>query len=338
MTNNLDQVTKRLLNPTEPAIIVAEIGSNFDGSLETAEMMIKVAAESGCDFAKFQVFTADSLVQLDSYAHTVLSPLELNREWIPQLVMICKNAGIEFCASPFDSEAVDLLIHANGAPFFKIASPEVHDTPLIEYIASQGKPIIISTGLMTEIDIRTALDVIKTSGNPPVCVMHCVSDYPTIPKNINLGMMNWIKQTFDVPVGFSDHSLESTIPLAAISLGARVIEKHITLDRKRNGPDHHFALEPDDLKSMVQGIREIEAALGKNRNYPTKYPIDKLLINNKSLVAAINIQNGAKITREMLSIKRAKSGIRPKEIDKVIGRITNQKIKFDETIEWTKIG
>jgi N,N'-diacetyllegionaminate synthase len=337
MTTPIDNITRRLADPTEPAIIIAEIGSNFNGSLETAETMIKVAAEAGCDFAKFQIFKASSLVPLESYAHPILAPLELNRDWIPNLVKMCEKEGIGFCASPFDIEAVDLIVKANGAPFFKIASPEVHDLPLIEYIAQYDKPIIMSTGLMTKIDIQLALDVISASGNPSVCVLHCISDYPTDPENVNLGMINWISKTFGVPSGFSDHSLESSIPIAAVALGARVIEKHITLDRNRSGPDHHFALEPNDLNFMVQGIREVEAALGKVVDYPITYPADKLMINNKSLIAAKNIKSGTEITPEMLTVKRVRSGIRPKDINKVVGRVTCEKITFDETIEWTKI-
>ncbi len=332
-----EEIIERFRNPDYPAIIIGEIGSNFDGSLDTAIEMIKIAADAGCDFAKFQLFSADSLVPLNSYANTVLSPLELNREWIPQLVSACLENDIGFCASPFDFDAVDRLFDHGGAPFYKIASPEIHDIPLIEYVASKGRPLIISTGFMTPPDIQCALDAIKNSGDPEVCVLHCVSDYPTHPVDANLGMMRWLKENFQVNVGLSDHSLQNTIPFAAIALGARVVEKHFTLGKNRLGPDHHFAIEPDQLKSLVKGIREVEEALGKSNKYPITHKDEQLLINNKGLVAAQNIAAGTRITREMLAVKRVRNGVRPKEIDVIIDQVANSEIKFDEVIERDKL-
>jgi len=332
-----EEIIERFRNPDYPAIIIAEIGSNFDGSLDIAIEMIKIAADAGCDFAKFQLFSADALVPLKSHAHTVLSPLELNREWIPNLVDACLENDIGFCASPFDFDAVDRLFDNGGAPFYKIASPEVHDIPLIEYVATKGRPIVISTGFMTPLDIQCALDVIKESGDPEVCVLHCVSDYPTDPVDANLGMIKWLKERFAVNVGLSDHSLQNTIPFAAIVLGARVIEKHFTLGQRRLGPDHHFAIEPDQLNSMVKGIREIEQALGKSKKYPTPHKDEQLSVNNKGLVAAQDITPGTRITKGMLAVKRVPNGIRPKDIYVVIDRVAKSGIKFDEAIEWDKL-
>jgi N-acetylneuraminate synthase/N,N'-diacetyllegionaminate synthase len=327
----------RLNNPMLPAIIIGEIGSNFGGSIEGAISMIKMVADAGCDFAKFQIFRADSLVTKSSYAHSVLKPLELNREWIPELISACKDVGIQFCASPFDIEAVDLLVKHNGAPFIKIASPEVHDLPLISASAQTGRPIIISSGLMTMEDIQIAIDCIQNEGGSAACCLHCVSDYPTDPSNCNLGMMKIITQRFNIPSGLSDHSLEISIPMAAVALGARVIEKHVTMDQSQQGPDHHFALEPNDLTNLVRGVRDIEKALGKGTNYPVEYDDEKLAINNKALVANTAIPAGTKIEEHMLAVKRVPSGIRPKDIGLILGKTNTYDLAEDDIIDAAKI-
>lgn len=330
-------VTDRIQNPDLPAIIIGEIGSNFGGTLESAVEMIQMVAEAGCDFAKFQIFKADWLVPKGSYAHSVLAPLELPREWIPDLVAACNESGVGFCASPFDIEAVDLLIKHNGAPFIKIASPEVHDLPLIRASARTGRPIIISSGLMTLDDIRVALDCIREEGDPPVCCLHCVSDYPTESADCNLGMIEFISKEFNIPSGLSDHSLEISIPMAAVALGARVIEKHVTMDRTLEGPDHHFALEPHDLADLVKGIRHIEQALGKTTQYPVQYDTEKLAINNKSIVACVVIPAGTKLEENMLTLKRVRSGIRAKDMASILGKTTNSEFLEDDILDETKI-
>ncbi len=334
MTNRTNaDVAKRLADPTGSAIIVAEIGSNFDGSLDQAKRLIQVAAQAGCDFAKFQIFRADWLVQENSPAHEVLAPLELPREWIPDLIAECENAGIGFCASPFDEEAVSLLVENDAAPFIKIASPEVHDLPLIRASARTGSPIFLSTGLMTAQDIEIAVSCIRKTRDVPLCILHCVSDYPTAPADCNLGMIDWLSKTFGVPIGFSDHSQHTSIPVAAVALGARVIEKHITLDNSLDGPDHHFALEPQPLNEMVSAIRNVEAALGKTTSYPVKYEAEKRLINRKVLVAKQIIPPGTVVNADMLAVKRARSGILPRDIAHVVGKSTRREIAQDETLE-----
>ena len=305
-------VEDRLNHPDLPAIIIGEIGSNFGGSLKSAIEMIEMVAAAGCDFAKFQIFRADWLVQKGSYAPSVLAP--------------------------FDIEAVALLAPHSGPSLIKIASPEVHDLPLIRAAARTEMPIVISSGLMTMEDIQVALDCIREEGNPTVCCLHCVSDYPTEPADCNLGMIGLIAERFGVPSGLSDHSPEISIPMAAVALGARVIEKHVTMDRTLDGPDHHFALEPGPLREMVQGIRQIELALGKETEYPIRYSAEKRAINNKAMVANEAIPAGVVISADMLTVKRVRTGVRPRDINSLVGKKALTNIAEDEVVDESNTG
>jgi sialic acid synthase SpsE len=204
---------------------------------------------------------------------------------------------------------------------------------LIRASARTGRPIIISSGSLTLDDLGIALACIRDEGNPVVCCLHCVSDYPVELADCNLGMIRLISDKFGIPSGYSDHSLETSVPMAAVALGARVIEKHVTMDRNLDGPDHHFALEPDDLAEMVRGIREIEPALGKTSKYPVEHDDAAMAVNNKGFVARIPIPAGAKIEENMLAVKRIRSGIRPADIGVLLGKKAVADIAEDDIIE-----
>jgi len=333
MTMTAADIARRIADPSQPSFVIAEIGSNHNCSLDIAKQMIDVAVSAGCDAAKFQVFDAAKLVPLGSYAYAVLHPLEMPRDWIPILVEYCDRAGIVFCASPFDFDAIDQLAEHGGAPLIKIASPEIHDLPLIRRSAKLNVPMLISTGMATMDDIQIALDCVAATSGSPVAVLHCVSLYPAAPEHIHLKMMSDIAARFSVPVGFSDHSMSAILPSAAVALGARIVEKHITLDRKMDGPDHNFALEPYDLRVMVAAIREVEAALGRSAKEPL-YGIEKIELNNKALVSAREIAAGAVIDESMLVVKRIPGGIRPVDMEKVVGRKLKVAVAADRVITW----
>lgn len=333
MIMNASDIARRVADPAQPSFVIAEIGSNHNCSLDIAKQMIDVAVDAGCDAAKFQIFDAAKLVPLGSYAYGVLHPLEMPRDWVPILVDYCDRAGIVFCASPFDFEAVDLLERHGGAPLIKIASPEIHDLPLIRRAAKLNVPMLISTGMATMDDIRIALDCVTETSGAPVAVLHCVSLYPAAPEHIHLRMMADIAARFSVPVGFSDHSMSAILPSAAVALGARVIEKHITLDRAMDGPDHNFALEPHDLKAMVAAIREVEAALGRTVKEPL-YGVEKIELNNKAIMSKTAIAAGTVLDESMLTVKRIPGGIRPVDLDRVLGRTMKVAVPADRLITW----
>lgn len=324
---------QRIFGLDQPAFIIAEAGSNHNCSLDMAKSLIDVAAEAGCDVVKFQLFKADSLVPIKSDAHGVLQPLEFPREWLPELVCHCNAAGIPFCAAPFDREAVDLLVELGAAPLLKIASPEILDIPLVRYAARTGCPMLLSTGMANKESIRIALDVIRSEGDSPVVVLHCVSLYPASVEQMNLRMMNDIAQTFDVFVGLSDHSQSILLPAIAVAMGARVIEKHFTLDQHLPGPDHAFALEPNQLRQMVANIREAEVAQGSSEKGPI-LGFENTELHNKAVLSAVDIKAGKIISEDMLCVKRAPGGIRPVDLEQVIGRTASVNIVFDTVINW----
>jgi N-acetylneuraminate synthase/N,N'-diacetyllegionaminate synthase len=324
------KIGDKLVGDEEPCFIIAEAGSNHNGSLKQAKKLIDIASESEADAVKFQIFKAERL-SADEKIQKVLKKFELRREWVKELNDYAKRKNIMFLATPFDIEAVDLLDEIN-VPAFKIASGDLTNLPLIKYIAEKGKPIIQSVGLGSLEEIREALDVIYSTGNRNVALLHCVVDYPTKPKNVNLNVIKTLKQ-FHVPIGFSDHTMEISVPIGAVALGASIIEKHFTINRNLAGPDHHYALEPDELKAMIRGIRDVERALGSEEiigDLERKGP-------KRSIYARVDIHKGATITKDSLSILRPAVGIAPKHIDKIIGKKARTDIKAYEPITWEKI-
>lgn len=331
MAKNI-QIANKLVGEGQPCFVIAEVGSNHNNSLHDAMRMIEVAAECGCDAVKFQIFSANRLYQKINPAYSIIKSNELPREWLPKLVAHCEKNGILFSASPFDIDAVDRMIDV-GAKFIKIASPEIHDIPLLRHAAKKQVPLILSTGMATISDIYHALKVIKDAGCDDIILLHCVSLYPTKPEFMNLRMIKGLQNSFGELVGLSDHSLSTVIPAAAVAMGACVVEKHFTLSCKQQGPDHSYALEPYALKSMVKGIREVGISLGSCLKEPI-YEAEDLGLNNKALVSKCFIPKGSKIDERMLTVKRARQGIRPLLSDAVIGRIALIDIEEDQVITW----
>lgn len=333
-----------------PCYIVAEAGANHNRDMSIAKGLIDVAAEAGVDAVKFQTYSADTLYSkntpkfsyldklTDQSTHDLLKSLEIPRRWHTELADYCRQKGVVFFSSPFDHRAVDELDEV-GVPLFKIASFEIVDLPLIRHAASKGKPLVISTGMATLGEIEDAFAACREVGNDQVILLQCASLYPSPARIINLRSMDTMREAFHCPVGLSDHTRGINVAIGAAARGAAMLEKHYTLDRAMLGPDHPFAIEPNELKEMVDGIREVEESLGDGRkNGPSTDEGEEMYrLGRRSLIAATRIPAGTAITREMLTIKRPGYGIRPKLMDIVIGRHAKTDIEEDAVITWELI-
>jgi len=339
------KIGDQLIGDEKPCFIIAEAGSNHNGSLEQAKKLIDVAAEVKADAVKFQIFKAESLYSKYtpefSYlkgqnTYELIKSIETPREWIKELAEYCKKRGIIFLASVFDFEAIDIL--DKYVPAFKIASFEITDLELLKYAAEKGKPMIISTGMANLGEIEDAITAIRSVGNENIILLHCNSLYPTPVGIANLRAIETMRTAFKVPVGFSDHTLGIHIPIAAVAMGACMIEKHFTLDRTLPGPDHSFAIEPDELKEMVRCIREVEKAKGSGIKEKSDLESEEMYVKaRRSIHAKVDIPKGTKITRDMLIIKRPGYGIKPKFIDMVVGREAKKDIREDEWVTWDAV-
>jgi sialic acid synthase SpsE len=315
-----------------------------------ARELIAVAAEAGADAVKFQTYSAETLYSrhtpsfsylasiTDKSTWQLIKDIELPRQWQPLLAEEAHKRGIAFMSTPFDHPAVDELA-ALGVPAFKIASFEIVDLPLIRRAAATGTPLIISTGMATLADVEEAVAAAEDAGAPAVGLMQCASVYPAPVERINLRAMETLRVAFGVPTGLSDHTTGTTIPIAAAALGAAFIEKHITLDRGMDGPDHSFATEPDELAAMVSAIRDAEAALGDGRK---DGPIPEELEENyvlarRSLIAARDLPAGTVLEPEMLTVKRPGFGIPPKHFDLVVGRTLRTDVEADDVLTWDMV-
>jgi len=330
---NKVKIGNKVVGDDEPVFIVAEIGLNHCGDLKIALESVKVAAESGADAVKFQIFKADELYSKKDKYYKLFKALELPREAWEKIANFAEKQNILFAASVFDEESVDLLSELD-APFFKIASGDITHIPLIKYIARKNKPVILSTGMSTIGEIEEALNAIYSEGNRDVILLHCVSRYPANYSELNLRAINTLKNTFKVPVGFSDHTIGILASLAAVALGANVIEKHFTINKNLPGPDHKLSLEPHEFKELVKGIRNIEEMLGDGVKRKTKSELHMEKVARRSIVARIDIPKGTVISKDMLKISRPGIGIAPKFLNMIIGRVARKDIRKDEVIRW----
>jgi sialic acid synthase SpsE len=339
------KIGKKNIGNGTPCFIIAEIGSNHNGDIEVAKKLIDISHEAGADAVKFQIFNEENLYSKytpkftylkEKNVYDLIKEIKTPREWIKELYNYCLQKNIEFLATPFDYEAVDLLDNYVNA--FKLASFEIVDLELIKYIAKKNKPIIISTGMANLGEIEDAINSAKSVGNENIILMQCNSVYPTPPEIVNLKTIKTMEKDFLVPVGFSDHTKGIHIPIAAIVMGAKIIEKHITLDRKMKGPDHSFAIEPTELKEMVSNIRDVEKSIGNGiKEKSTLESQEMYLKARRSIHAKVDISEGKEITKEMLTVKRPGYGIKPKFIDILVGSKAKRDIKEDIWITWDMI-
>lgn len=336
-----------LVTPESPCFIIAEAGVNHNGDLELAKQLVLAAKEAGADAVKFQTFQAKHLVtadapQADYQARNsgktesqfdMLKRLELSLEAFAELSRYCKELGIMFMSTAFDEESADFLAGL-GMSIFKIPSGELTNIPLLQHIARFGKPMIVSTGMGTIEEIKEAVDAIQAAGNDNITVLHCVTDYPTPPEQVNLRAMHVIQAALGVPIGYSDHSMGIEASVIAVAAGAKVIEKHFTLDCNLPGPDHKASLEPKDLGEMVKGIRKVEVLLGSGKKQPNEAELAVAKIVRRSVVAARDLKTGDTITSEMVLLRRPGTGIEPARMGEVIGRTLSREVKEGVLLSW----
>lgn len=312
---------------------VAEAGLNHNGDIKIAKKMVDAAYECGVDAIKFQTYKAESFLSESSQYFKFFKDVELDFEEFGELKDYSKNVGITFFSAPFDIESADYLKKIN-VPCFKIASADLTNTPLLSHIASMNLPIIISTGLATMQEIREAVEICNYHGNKNLALLHCVANYPTEPEETNMYSITTMKEKFGVPVGYSDNGDSTLVDLVAASMGADIIEKHFTLDRKMSGPDHFFSIDPPSLKNLIGQIRTIEKIRGNGIKSPQQSEINNRDSIRKSLTAATMIKKGETLTTANMMIKRPAVGIEPKYFTKIIGKRVNKDIEKDTPITW----
>ncbi len=343
------------IGPGSPCFIIAEASSNHGQNIERAKQMIDAAKAAGADAVKFQLFKAEDIAVNTNDPRAVLRASEKSvfvkedtklidlyrvnefpREWVVALDDYAREQGILFLATPFDNAAVDLLESIN-VPVYKIASYEMLDVPLLRRVAATKKPIILSTGMADLHEIGQALDVLKQAGNEQIIILHCRSTYPLPPAEVGLKAITAIDAQYDHPVGYSDHSLGITIPIAAVALGAHVIEKHFMLDDGVSTVDDKFSLNPTELKIMVQAIRDTEAALGNVEKKPTEKELAERLLGRRSLWATRTIAAGEPLTADNVRSLRPGVGLSPLEYDVVMGKKAKQTILSGTALSWDLI-
>lgn len=324
--------------------IIAEAGVNHNGDINLAKKLIDVAYEAGADAVKFQTFIAKDVVcenaskaqyqkettTSDESQLDMLKKLELSKEDYRELHSYCEHKGIMFLSTPFDLKSIEFLDEL-GVEIFKIPSGEITNLPYLRKLASLGKELILSTGVSSMEEIKDAVDVLKCAKK--LTVLHCNSQYPTPFEDVNLNAMIDIKNQIGSPVGYSDHTQGVEVAIAAVAMGASVVEKHFTLDKNLEGPDHKASLEPDELKYMVHSIRNIEKSLGDGGKQPSQSELENKSVIRKFIVASENIVKGEVFSEENLTAKRSGGGISPMKWDEIIGQSANKNFKKDDIIE-----
>jgi N-acetylneuraminate synthase len=327
------RIGARVVGPGKPAFVIAEAGVNHNGKLELARRLVDAAAEAGADAVKFQTFKAEKVVAPQApkanYQKEAADPgesqlemvrrLELSPDAFREIKEYCDRKGMLFMSSPFDDDSVDLLDQLDVS-VFKIPSGEVVNHPFLERIARKGRPLIMSTGMCCLSEVDEAVRVIRQAGNEQLILLHCVSSYPASPADANLRVMHTMQAAFGVPVGYSDHTLGIEVALAAVAMGACVIEKHFTLDRTLPGPDHRASLEPEELAALVKSIRNVEAALGHGRKEPAASEAETAAVARRSLVAASDIDPGTVLAEWHIAVKRPGTGLPPSMRKYLMGR------------------
>lgn len=330
--------------------IIAEAGVNHNGSLDLALQLVDAAKASGADAVKFQTFRADMLATRSAHKapyqerttassesqFEMLQRLELDAAAHQRLIEHSREIGIQFLSSPFDAQSADLLATMD-VPLFKVPSGEITNLPFLQHVARKGRPVILSTGMSTLGEVEEAVHVLQDAGASQLTLLHCVTEYPAPYAEVNLRAMQTLKRAFGLPVGYSDHTPGIDIAIAAVALGAEVIEKHFTLDRSLPGPDHAASLEPGELQQMVAAIRHVEVALGTGIKAPAPCELPNLSVARKSVVAARSLPAGHQIATGDVDVKRPGNGLAPKFLPALIGRTLRVSLAKDEVISWNHL-
>lgn len=326
-------------------LIIAEAGVNHNGDINIAKKLVDEAKRCGADIVKFQTFNPEKLASrhavmaayqkknlgVEESQKEMLEKLTLRQEEYVALADYCREIGIEFLSTPFETESVRFLNDLQD--IWKIPSGEITNYPYLVEIARTGKEVILSTGMSTLDEVDAALDVLKTNGSDKITLLHCTTNYPTPMADVNLNAMLTLKEHCDCPVGYSDHTKGIEVPIAAVAMGAVVIEKHFTLDRNMEGPDHKASLEPDELEAMVKAIRNIELAMGDGVKAPSESEKANISVVRKSIIASKKIKAGEILTNENLTTKRPGTGINPMRWNEIIGKKAVRDFEEDELIE-----
>jgi len=330
-------------------VIIAEAGVNHNGNIEFAKKLIDVAAEAGVDYVKFQTFNTEKLVSKkakkadyqeqnignNNTQYEMLKKLELSTSDHDILIDYCRKREVKFLSTGFDLDSIDYLSDGK-IDFIKIPSGEATNYPYLVKCASKNLPIILSTGMCTLNEVQQATSVLIKNGVAlnNLTILHCNTEYPTPMADVNLLAMQTIQKELGVAIGYSDHTLGIEVPIAAVALGARVIEKHFTLDRNMEGPDHKASLEPNELIAMVKAIRNVEQTLGNGIKEPSASEIKNIAIARKSIHLNTNVEANTKLTNNLLTMKRPGDGISPMEINNVLGRTVNKSLKAEHKLKW----
>ena len=330
----------------ERVMIIAEAGVNHNGSLECAKQLARKAKEAGADYVKFQTYKTENIVTYDAKKaeyqientkkddsqFAMLKKLELSYEDFKEIKLYCDNIGIKFLSTAFDFESIDFLKEM-GIDFWKIPSGEIVNRPYLEKIAKTDMPIVLSTGMSNLEEVRQAIDVLVNGGSRDISILHCTTQYPTLITECNLNVIDTLKKEFSFKVGYSDHTEGILAPVIAVAKGAQIIEKHFTLDRNMEGPDHKASLEPLELKEMVERIREVEKMLGCSEKKLVESEKKNILVARKSIVAKCDIDKGEIFSENNICVKRPGTGINPMQWYEVIGNKAKRRFVRDEMIE-----
>lgn len=342
-------IGNRTISSEGPCFVIAEAGVNHNGDLHLAHQLIDAAYTAGADAVKFQTFTAENLVTksatmaayqqantgYNKSQYEMLKSLELGQEDFLKLKTYTERKGLVFISTPFDDQAFELL-ESIQVKLYKVGSGDLTNLPFLVKIAQSGKPMIISTGMADMEEIHEAVNCIRNGGQQPV-ILHCTSNYPTADEEVNLSAMRQIQDETNCLVGYSDHTSSLEVPALAVAMGARVIEKHLTLSREMPGPDHMASVEPKAFRELINKIRWVETIMGSGVKMPAESEKDTALVARKSLVALEEIKAGELIGREKLGIKRPGSGVKPKYLEEFIGKIARRDIGADELITWEDV-
>jgi N,N'-diacetyllegionaminate synthase len=341
------RIGDRAIGPGQPCFVIAEAGVNHDGDLDVAFRLVEAAAAAGADAVKFQSFSADALATADApkaaYQQRTTDAAESQRQMLRRLELDaaahreiqarCRDRGIVFLSSPFDVASADMLA-ALDVPAFKIPSGEITNPALLAHVAGHRRPVILSTGMATLDEVDAAVTTLRGNGGGEIVLLHCVSNYPADPADCNLRAMATMARKFGLAVGYSDHTPGDEVAIAAVALGACLIEKHLTLDRTRPGPDHAASMEPEDFARMIARLRRAESALGDGDKRPAASETATASVARRSLVAAIDIAAGTTLTDELIASRRPGTGIAPGERHRITGRVAARDIARDTLISF----
>ena len=339
------KIGNRQIGENFPAFIIAEAGVNHNGDPDLAHKLIDAASDAGCDAVKFQTFKTDDVVTKDApkaeyqkittgeeeSQHEMIARLELAPQVFESLQKHALEKGLIFMSTPFDVESADLLEKLE-VPVFKIPSGEITNPLLLRHVARKGKPILMSTGMANLGEVEAAMKLLSEGGAREIALFQCTSNYPTRPEDVNLRAMMTLRDKVNIPVGLSDHSEGIEIAIAAIGMGANMIEKHLTLDNDMHGPDHRASMQPDLFAAMVSSIRKVEKAMGSGLKEPANSEAGVARVARRSLVASRNLPEGTVLTEEHIKFMRPGTGISPVDMDKVLGKTLNKAIEQDHLI------